>query len=96
MQINRFLICYYYSTVYYVEVFIMHTIDLIAQRTSVLPNNLQQEVLDFVEFLFAKNGQALQGSGLAKSRKAGLHTGNLVLASDFNEALPDDFWVGNE
>lgn len=32
----------------------MHTIDLIAQRTSVLPNNLQQEVLDFVEFLLRK------------------------------------------
>lgn len=28
----------------------MHTLDQISQRTAVLPDNLQQEVLDFVEF----------------------------------------------
>jgi len=74
----------------------MHTIDLITQRTSVLPNDLQQEVLDFVEFLFTKNTQALSSPALTKTRKAGLHTGSLVMANDFNEPLPDDFWVGNE
>lgn len=33
----------------------MHTLDQISQRTAVLPDNLQQEVLDFVEFLVAKS-----------------------------------------
>ena len=58
----------------------MQTIDLISQRTSVLPETMQQEVLDFVEFLFTKlNRNAEQQQ--PHTRIAGLHSGQAVIAS---------------
>jgi hypothetical protein len=71
----------------------MATLDLIAQRTSALPETMQRDVLAFIDSLFAKNDN--EASPIkSNERTAGLHTGNLVISDDFNEPLPDSFWLG--
>jgi hypothetical protein len=72
----------------------MHTLDQISQRSAVLPDYLQQEVLDFVEFLFAKSNSSIQKTDVTTQRIAGLHCGKVHIAEDFDEPLSDDFWLG--
>jgi hypothetical protein len=72
----------------------MHTLDLISQRTAVLPENLQQEVLDFVEFLVVKSHPLIPQAGSTSQRIPGLQRGKVQIAEDFDEPLPDDFWLG--
>jgi len=71
----------------------MHTLDQISQRTAVLPDNLQQEVLDFVEFLVAKSHSLIPKTETSQ-RIAGLQRGKVHIAEDFDEPLSDDFWLG--
>jgi hypothetical protein len=71
----------------------MSTVDLINQRITLLPESIQKEVLNFIEFLFTKNQDAINQH--IDQRTAGLHaTGDLKIAEDFDAPLPDDFWVG--
>lgn len=72
----------------------MHTLDQINQRTAVLPDNLQQEALDFVEFLFAKSQNLLPKVESNTQRIAGLQRGKVQIAEDFDVPLSDDFWLG--
>lgn len=72
----------------------MHTLDQISQRTAVLPDNLQQEVLDFVEFHVAKSHSFIPKNDVASRRTAGLQRGKVHIAEDFDEPLSDDFWLG--
>lgn len=73
----------------------MHTLDQISQRTAVLPDNLQQEVLDFVEFLVAKSHSfIIPKTEVTSQRIAGLQRGKVHIAEDFDEPLSDDFWLG--
>lgn len=72
----------------------MHTLDQISQRTAVLPDNLQQEVLDFVEFLVAKSHSFMPKNDVTTQRIAGLQRGKVHITEDFDEPLPDDFWLG--
>jgi len=72
----------------------MHTLDQISQRTAVLPDNLQQEVLDFVEFLVAKSHSFIPKTEATSQRIPGLQRGQVHIAEDFDEPLSDDFWLG--
>ncbi|MCL4556577.1 MAG: DUF2281 domain-containing protein [Gammaproteobacteria bacterium] len=72
----------------------MHTLDQISQRTAVLPDNLQQEVLDFVEFLVAKSHSFIPKPDATTQRIAGLQRGKAQISEDFDEPLSDDFWLG--
>lgn len=90
-------------------------------KWSLLPPELQQQVLDFVEFLLEKHqlfrrspsghssghsdyddNESLEGSNegsvavarVRKSRVLGLSRGDVWMSDDFNEPLPDDFWLG--
>lgn len=72
----------------------MHTLDQISQRTAVLPDNLQQEVLDFVEFLVAKSHSFMPKPDSTTQRIAGLQRGKAHIEEDFDEPLSDDFWLG--
>lgn len=70
----------------------MSIIEQIAQITSTLPADLQQEVLDFAEFLRTRGGS---GQGNGRRRVAGLFAGMpYFMAADFDEPLPDSFWTG--
>jgi len=58
-----------------------------------LPVELVNEVLDFAEFLREKEikNRAEEGKN---ERIAGLNKGEIWMSDDFNDELPDDFWVG--
>jgi len=70
----------------------MSITEQIAQVASALPADRQQEVLDFVEFLRAREGSVQEGE---YPRVAGLFAGMpYFMADDFDEPLPDSFWMG--
>lgn len=70
----------------------MSITEQIVEIASTLPANRQQEVLDFAEFLRAREG-AGQGSG--RRRVAGIFAGQpYFMADDFDEPLPESFWTG--
>ncbi len=65
-----------------------NTLDQISQRSALLPDYLQQEVLDFVEFLVAKSRHSfMPKTDVTTQRIAGLHRGKVHIAEDFNEPL---------
>ena len=57
-----------------------------------LPTDLQKEVYDFAAFLLEKKGQPSR----KEPRVAGLHEGQTVISDDFDEPLPDEFWLGKD
>jgi hypothetical protein len=70
----------------------MSITEQIVQITSALPADRQQEVLDFAEFLRAREGSGQEGGG---PRVAGLFAGmSYFMADDFDEPLSDSFWMG--
>jgi len=70
----------------------MSITEQIVQIASALPADRQQEVLDFAEFLRTREGSG-QESG--HRRVAGLFAGMpYFMADDFDESLPDSFWMG--
>ena len=58
-----------------------------------MPTEEQAKVLDFAEFLREKEikNRAEEGKN---ERIAGLNKGEIWMSDDFNDELPDDFWVG--
>ena len=61
----------------------------------------QQQVFDFVEFLMQKQedseiSQTMQESALSKKRVFGQYQGRGWISDDFNDPLPDEFWLGTE
>jgi hypothetical protein len=73
----------------------MSIAEQIAQMASTLPADRQREVLDFVEFLRAREGSVMQELG--HPRVAGLFAGMpYFMADDFDEPLPDAFWLGED
>lgn len=63
---------------------------LIAKLQNLAPEQ-QQEVLDFVEFLAQKYAQPQQPT---QKRVLGLNQGKIWISDDFNDPLPDEFWLG--
>jgi hypothetical protein len=57
-----------------------------------LPAALQKQVYDFASSLLA--AQERRGSG--HRRVAGLHEGVARVSEDFDDPLPDAFWLGEE
>jgi hypothetical protein len=51
----------------------------------------QQSVLDFAAFLGQKTPQPAP-----KARTPGLHKGAFVMSDDFDDPLPDEFWLGED
>jgi hypothetical protein len=78
--------------------------DEIQAKWQVLPPALQQQVIDFIEFLINKY-QLLRPSAAIMTqdtteavadqpRVLGLHKGMGTMSEDFNDPLPDSFWLG--
>lgn len=63
------------------------------QIEQLLPDqlNLLAEFIDFLQFKENKPSALMQQ--LSK-RKPGLHPGAFVMSDDFNDPLPDSFWLG--
>ena len=58
-----------------------------------LPAELQREVYDFAAFLLEKRGEQAPRQA---PRVAGLHEGQTLISDDFDEPLPDEFWLGKD
>ncbi|PAX49849.1 type II toxin-antitoxin system VapB family antitoxin [Brunnivagina elsteri] len=70
------------------------TSEVITKLQNLAPEQ-QQQVLDFVEFLAQKYNQPQETKEkIKKPRVAGLHEGMGWMSDDFNEPLPDEFWLG--
>ncbi|MEO1375823.1 MAG: DUF2281 domain-containing protein [Cyanobacteria bacterium J06635_10] len=69
---------------------------LIAKLQSLSPEQ-QQTLLDFAEFLVQKHTQPqpIQTQPV-QQRILGLNKGEIWMSEDFNEPLPDEFWMGEE
>jgi hypothetical protein len=78
--------------------------DEIQAKWQVLPPALQQQVIDFIEFLINKY-QLLRPTSVVmpqlpdeelelEPRILGLHRGMGTISDDFNDPLPDSFWSG--
>ncbi len=67
---------------------------LITKLQSLSPEQ-QQTVLDFAEFLVQKHTQPqpIPTQPLQK-RVPDLNRGEIWMSEDFNEPLPDEFWMG--
>lgn len=60
------------------------------EQVRVLSPTQQQTVLDFAAFL------RKQAATTSKERIPGLHPGAFVMREDFDDPLPDCFWLGEE
>lgn len=68
--------------------------DTLISKLQNLPPEQQQMVVNFVEFLAQKYAQSQPSQNIKKRRVAGLHEGMGWISDDFNEPLPDEFWMG--
>ena len=57
----------------------------------ILPPELQKQVSDFVLFL-----RKQQQKQLIKQRTVGEYSDQIVIHDDFNDPLPDEFWLGGK
>jgi hypothetical protein len=69
------------------------TSELIAKLQTLPPEKLQQ-VLDFVEFLAQKYTQSPEVQEPPQQRIPDLNKGEIWMSDDFNDPLPDEFWLG--
>jgi mRNA-degrading endonuclease RelE of RelBE toxin-antitoxin system len=69
------------------------TSELIA-KLQTLPPEQQQQVLDFVEFLMQKYAQPEKTQETPQQRIPDLNRGKIWISDDFNDPLPDEFWMG--
>ncbi|MGD1912346.1 MAG: DUF2281 domain-containing protein [Rivularia sp. (in: cyanobacteria)] len=69
---------------------------LIAKLQSLSPEQ-QQTLLDFAEFLVQRHTQPQPiQTQPAQQRVPDLNRGEIWMSEDFNEPLPDEFWMGEE
>ncbi len=71
----------------------MNTVETVNELNS-LPEPLLAEVLSFIRG--AKNKFVQPSQQLGFQRVAGLHEGQIWMSDDFNEPLPDEFWLGDD
>jgi hypothetical protein len=72
----------------------MITVETIVNELNSLPEPLLAEVLSFIRG--AKNKFVQPSQRLGFQRVAGLHEGQIWMSDDFNEPLPDEFWLGDD
>ena len=77
----------------------MTTLEIIIHELSTAPESLLLEVADFIKS--AKVDAAVSGSGASLKenrlpRTPGLHQGKVWMSDDFNDSLPDEFWLGED
>ncbi|NUN64836.1 DUF2281 domain-containing protein [Pseudanabaena biceps] len=72
----------------------MITVETIVNELNSLPEPLLAEVLSFIRG--AKNKFVQPSQQVEFQRVAGLHEGQIWMSDDFNESLPDEFWLGDD
>ena len=72
----------------------MITVETIVNELNSVPEPLLAEVLSFIRA--AKNKSVQPSQPLGFQRVAGLHEGQIWMRDDFNEPLPDEFWLEDD
>lgn len=69
----------------------MTTLEIIISELSAAPEELLLEVARFIQS--AKDNASLVSN---LQRTPGLHQGEIWMSDDFNDPLPDEFWLGED
>jgi hypothetical protein len=69
----------------------MTTLKIIIHALSTAPESLLLEVADFIE---SAKVDVVVSDRLP--RTPGLHQGKVWISDDFNDSLPDEFWLGED
>ncbi len=72
----------------------MTILETIIEELSSAPETLLLQVYNFIKV--AKKEPNLPSNSSNLPRTAGLHQGEIWMSDDFNEPLPDEFWLGEE
>jgi hypothetical protein len=70
----------------------VNTKELIVNELESTPEDLLSEVLQFVKSIKRKQPRSIANT--ARQRMPNLEQGKIVISDDFNEPLPDSFWLG--
>ena len=65
----------------------------IVNELNLLPESILVEVLSFVH---DDKNKSVQPSQYRFQRVAELHEGQIWMSDDFNQPLPDEFWLGDD
>jgi hypothetical protein len=69
----------------------------IEENISVLPPQMQAEVVDFAVFLREKWEKQNKAENVqSKERVLGMYEGQGWISDDFDDELPDEFWWGDD
>jgi Protein of unknown function (DUF2281) len=74
----------------------MSTIESIVQELEKIPEPLQLSVLAFIHTLDGSATPENHHSSELPPRILGLNRGAMKMSDDFDEPLPDEFWLGEE
>ncbi|NES99416.1 MAG: DUF2281 domain-containing protein [Sphaerospermopsis sp. SIO1G1] len=75
----------------------MINIETIVNELESVPEDLLIEILDFIRTVKSQNvNQNIQLSETTTQRIPGLHQGEIWISDDFNDPLPDEFWLGDD
>lgn len=72
----------------------MTTFETIVRELASVPEPLLLRVLSFIRLV--KGSAALTTDSSHAPRIPGLHKGQVWMSEDFNNALPDSFWLGDD
>ncbi len=72
----------------------MTTFETIVRELASAPEPLLLRVLSFIRL--AKGSATLATDSSCTSRIPGLHKGQVCMSEDFNDSLPDSFWLGDD
>lgn len=70
---------------------VVDTTSEVVTKLQTLPPEQKQQVLDFVEFLASKYTQSPE---TPQQRVPDLNKGQIWMSDDFDDPLPDEFWLG--
>ncbi len=74
----------------------MSTIESIVQELEKIPEPMQLSVLAFIRSLDRSATTENPHSSELPPRILGLNRGAMKMSDDFDEPLPDEFWLGEE
>lgn len=72
----------------------MTTFETIVRELASVPEPLLLRVLSFIRLV--KGGDTLATDSFREPRIPGLHKGQVWMSEDFNDSLPDSFWLGDD
>ncbi|MBS3026147.1 MAG: DUF2281 domain-containing protein [Dolichospermum sp. DET50] len=72
----------------------MSILETIIRELSSAPEALLLQVFSFIQS--AKDDSTLESNSSSLPRIPGLHQGEIWISDDFNDPLPDEFWLGED